>query len=244
MLNLACGGRMHTGWNNLDYSEITRLARHPILSRFLRKTGILSEKRYVRLLATDPDIICWDLRKGIPFADGTFDVVFHSHFLEHLDRQVAPVVLQECRRVLKPSGILRVVVPDLEQLCRNYVHTIQAVLDSDVVDSKLKTEHDVSINRLLKQMVPNPLSGTSEQPKIVRVVERFIRGDSARAGEMHRWMYDQVTLTELLLQCRYQDVRVQSYCKSSIEDWPSFYLDEKRDGSIFKRGSIYLEAEK
>ncbi|KKK49555.1 hypothetical protein LCGC14_3133890, partial [marine sediment metagenome] len=30
-----------------------------------------------RIIKTDTDIIYWDLRKGIPFADGSYDVVYH-----------------------------------------------------------------------------------------------------------------------------------------------------------------------
>ena len=49
-------------------------------------------------------------------------MVYSSHFLEHIPRdQVAPF-LQECWRILKPGGVLRIVVPDLENLCRIYLY--------------------------------------------------------------------------------------------------------------------------
>jgi SAM-dependent methyltransferase len=44
-----------------------------------------------------------------PFADNSADVILLSHVLEHLDDPVQ--VLQECHRVLKTGGELRVYVP-------------------------------------------------------------------------------------------------------------------------------------
>ena len=79
MLNLGCGVKMHPRWVNLDFSTYARLASHPRLSRAARRIGLLSATRYERLQQVDPNIIWWDLRRGIPFPDGTFDVVYHSH---------------------------------------------------------------------------------------------------------------------------------------------------------------------
>ncbi len=67
----------------------------------------------------------YDLRKGIPFPDGVFDAVYHSHVLEHFSKSEALPFLKECRRVLKPGGIIRVVVPDLERMARLYLESLQ-----------------------------------------------------------------------------------------------------------------------
>src|SRR4051812_49262715 len=103
MLNLACGTKMDWGWNNLDFSPYALLARKEWLARGLKAAGLLSGERQDRLRQTDPSIIRWDLRKGIPFEANVFDVVYHSHFLEHIDPQFAPPLLKECHRVLKPG---------------------------------------------------------------------------------------------------------------------------------------------
>ena len=93
-VNLACGGAYLTGadWLNLDY------------------------------VSTSPAVQHANLLGRLPIADDTADLVYSSHFLEHIPRdQVAPFV-QECWRILKPGGLLRLVVPDLENLCRTYLH--------------------------------------------------------------------------------------------------------------------------
>ncbi len=59
------------------------------------------------------------MRQGIPFPDRSFDVVYHSHVLEHLSKSEASKFLKECSRVLRPQGVLRVVVPDLEEIANN-----------------------------------------------------------------------------------------------------------------------------
>src|SRR5206468_6458028 len=76
-------------------------------------------------------VIAHNLRRGIPFPDDTFEVVYHSHVLEHFPREGAREFLRECLRVLKPGGILRVVVPDLEVLARTYLHALELAASGD-----------------------------------------------------------------------------------------------------------------
>lgn len=60
-----------------------------------------------------PDIVA-SLTDMSPVEDGSFDVVFTSHTLEHVYPHEVPVALSECLRVLKDGGALIVFVPNLE----------------------------------------------------------------------------------------------------------------------------------
>ena len=71
-------------------------------------------------------MLAHDLANGIPFLDQEFDVVYHSHVLEHFDRSEGEKFLRECFRVLKPGGIIRVAVPDLERIVREYLAAFEA----------------------------------------------------------------------------------------------------------------------
>jgi SAM-dependent methyltransferase len=241
MLNLACGGRMHSGWNNVDFSPLVRLARHPRWSRLLRATRILSDYRYGRLRVTEADVICWDLRQGVPFDSDTFDVVYHSHFLEHLEREAAQRLLDECHRVVKRSGVLRVAVPDLESLCRDYLESCDQLRQSPALDVEL---HERTIEDLIAPLIVTEPSGTRAQPWPVRLLERWTRGNSAAAGEAHRWMYDRITIGSLLQSAGFTDIRFESHNTGRIKDWPTFGLDSNADGAPYKLQSLYVEATK
>jgi predicted SAM-dependent methyltransferase len=58
--------------------------------------------------------LCWDLRKRLPFADASINGVYSEHCLEHLTYGDCLNALREFKRVLRPNGTLRVVVPDAE----------------------------------------------------------------------------------------------------------------------------------
>ena len=58
---------------------------------------------------------------GLPFTDGQCRYVFLSHLLEHLFYPTdAMALLQEIYRILEPGGVVRIVVPDIEQCLRAY----------------------------------------------------------------------------------------------------------------------------
>lgn len=52
---------------------------------------------------------CTDLAK---FEDGTFDVVFASNLLEHLEREASNRLLSEAKRVLRPGGRIILMQPN------------------------------------------------------------------------------------------------------------------------------------
>jgi predicted SAM-dependent methyltransferase len=62
-----------------------------------------------------------NLLERLPFADNTAVVVYSSHFLEHIPRAAVTCVLTQLFRVLKPGGRVRLVLPDLENLCSEYL---------------------------------------------------------------------------------------------------------------------------
>jgi predicted SAM-dependent methyltransferase len=101
LLNIGCGARFHAEWVNVDVQP-----------------AHASVRRH-------------DAGKALPFAAGEFDAVYHSHLLEHLPASAAPCFLRECRRVLRPGGILRIVVPDLEQIARLYLRELEAAWRGD-----------------------------------------------------------------------------------------------------------------
>lgn len=267
-LNLGCGDRHHPGWTNVDL--------RPVHS----------------------EVLALDVTQPLPFEEGKFAVVYHSHLLEHLPRVQAAAFLKECRRLLRPDGILRVVVPDLEQIADLYVQTMEQAWQGS---ASAQGRHEWLTLELLDQMVREQPGGAMleyladlpegqrgfvldrlgvEGGKLCAAVgtprptgrnrwmwkerlrgwlcgswrERLIRwllgpeyvllqtARFRRSGEVHRWMYDRVSLRQLLRATGFTDIHLVDPTESAIPDWTSFHLDTLADGSITKPDSLYMEA--
>jgi SAM-dependent methyltransferase len=243
MINLGCGDKMNWDWNNLDLSPQARLAHYPSLVRALKTVGLMPEENYQRIIIkTDPDIIVWNLQKGIPFDDFSFDAAYSSHLFEHFDHEIAPCFLRECYRVLKKGGVCRIVVPDLETLIRDYMASLSTLDRPD--DQEAKDRHLASIKALFKDMVAQEILRPGQSSLIVRRIVNSIFGDRDKLGLSHRWMYDRYSLTWYLTNAGFKSVQVMDAFNSNIDDWLSFYLDVEENGAIFRPGSLYVEGVK
>jgi len=98
MLNIGCGSHYHPAWTNID------------------------------IRSNSMEVTEHDVRRGLPLHDRSFDVVYHSHIIEHMTPRDALTLLRECARVLRPGGIIRIATPDLEALARVYLDRLAAAL--------------------------------------------------------------------------------------------------------------------
>src|SRR5262249_6671256 len=80
---------------------------------------------------TDPDVLSWNIRSGLPFDDNSMDVVYHSHVLEHLTPKEGKAFLGEGHRVLDGGGTIRIVVPDLELTVAAYLDALKRACASE-----------------------------------------------------------------------------------------------------------------
>ena len=238
ILNLGCGSKTsaHPDVVNVDWSITLYIRKNP----FLRGIAplLLDGERLARLKSLPSNIVVHDLRKRIPFDSDSADAVYHSHVLEHFDRDVAPGFLSEITRVLKPGGIHRIVVPDLETQCREYLNDLEAC----AIDASQAGRHDESVAALLEQSVRREASGTSRQKPLRRRLENLLLGDARTRGETHQWMYDRVNLTSLLSRLGYRNIRVQTHQRSYVPDWEEIGLDMDAHGREYKPDSLYVEA--
>lgn len=114
-LHLGCGANVLNGWINVDYALGARLARSvPFF-------GALNRRLHFTGVDWDDRIVLHDLRKRFPWPDDSVATIYTSHTLEHFSREDGQALLAECFRVLRPGGVLRIVVPDLAPLVRRYV---------------------------------------------------------------------------------------------------------------------------
>ena len=254
MLNLGCGTRYHRDWVNLNYTS------------------------------TGPDVIAHNLYNGIPFNDGLFEVVYHSHLLEHFPKKYAPLFLKECHRVLKPGGIMRIAIPDLEQIARSYIYYLEKSLQGDL---EAQNCYEWIMIELCDQMVRNKSGGEMLEfwkknpmpaedfvfkrvgPEIKRSILGFRNNsiinskcenidskpeDSYQesdlqklsqfrvSGEIHQWMYDRYSLSKLLSETGFFNIRQCHADESDIPNFRSYLLDTEENGMIRKPDSLFIEA--
>jgi len=136
VVNLGCGPlAKRTSWVDCDGSWNARLNALPVwVQQVIRSAlrGINSKMhqwpahvRYINLL------------KPLPFASDSVDAVYASHVWEHLYRQDAEKVTREVLRVLKPGGVLRLAVPNLEYYCRAYLSDVGSAEAAGNLNEKL-----------------------------------------------------------------------------------------------------------
>ena len=164
-VNLGCGSRYHPAWTNYD------------------------------IVSTGPGVIAHDLSTGIPLPDASRDVVYHSHVLEHLRRPDAERFMRECRRVLRPGGIIRVAVPDLERIARTYLCKLEGALSGDrlaeadydwimleLYDQTVREESGGEMKRFLAQAALSNESFVYDRIGVEgRLIREQLRRDAAAA---------------------------------------------------------------
>ena len=62
-----------------------------------------------------------DLRLGIPSPDNSYQVVYSSHFLEHVPTTQGFEILLESYRVLRDGGIIRLSLPNVYPIIKAYI---------------------------------------------------------------------------------------------------------------------------
>ena len=76
----------------------------------------------------DSGIAYYDITRPLLFLDNTFDAVDAYHVFEHLTPKEGERFAAEIYRVLKPGGIFRISVPDLERIAREYLMFLEESL--------------------------------------------------------------------------------------------------------------------
>jgi predicted SAM-dependent methyltransferase len=89
------------------------------------------------------ELVYLDATRPFPIAEMSFDYVFSEHQIEHIAEPEARLMLEECFRVLKPSGRIRIATPDLsailslrddplEEVQRHYVDWVMTRFRPDI----------------------------------------------------------------------------------------------------------------
>ena len=186
-----CGWSAPEQWTNFDASPTLRFEKIPII-------GNLYTKNHARFPSS---VRYGDIVKGLPISSYSCDGVYCSHVLEHLALNDLRVALKNTRKLLKPNGIFRFVLPDLYFLAQSYIED---------------SERDASL-----KFMTNSHLGIVERPKKLSSKISFLFGNSN-----HLWMWDFKSLEYELSQCGFSHIR-RSEINDSIDK--QFNLVESKE---------------
>jgi predicted SAM-dependent methyltransferase len=198
-LHLGCGLNTPGGWLNVDGSWNARFAKHPFLKKILGFFKLVPES--VLSVPWSREIFLHNLRKPLPFSDNSFSAVYASHLLEHFYLNEAQNLLKECHRVLKPGGILRIMVPDLEERIKNY-----SASKKSYGESKVKAG-----DAFMESINVHPRNFRSRG-----LVYRLY--DNATSFHNHKWMYDADSLVFYMKEAGFFDAGRRGLFDSEMED--------------------------
>lgn len=147
-------------------------------------------------------------RDPLPFADGTIEVIFTSHTLEHIVPQRLGFVLDEFRRVLRPGGVLRIGVPDIALAVRAYATNDRAFFDRSEV-----TPFDRSA----------PLGGL--------LMSWFYSTSAVGQGHVH--CFDEAYMRWWLEKHRFGAITRSEFRRSAVEELRSEDFDRHPSDTLF-----------
>jgi predicted SAM-dependent methyltransferase len=196
-LHLGCGTTQPESWINLDGSWNAFLGNYPRLKRIVRALRLVPPSQLA--INWQPGVIIHDLRKPLPFNDASMSAVYSSHTIEHLYPSDAAHLFDEIYRVLKPGGIVRTVVPDLEAIVLRY-REAQAAGQEDPPPG------DQLIHRLMISQANPPIRRFHPYALYHRMTDYH----------RHKWMYDAQSLMALKARHGFTDLARKDFLDSQI----------------------------
>jgi len=195
-INYGCGPSAPKEWTNYDVSPTLRIQKTPIIGTLIKS----------HLNIRFPENVKYgNIIKGLPEKENSCSGAYCSHTLEHLTYVDCIKALKNTYKILKPGGVFRCVLPDLE------AYTKQYILDLE--------KGNVNAN---SEFMKKSYLGLQNKPLGWKEKLSFSFGNSK-----HLWMWDHLSLTNLLREVGFIKIR---NCKfnDSEDDMFKFVEEEKR----------------
>ncbi|MDF3056762.1 MAG: hypothetical protein K0R17_977 [Rariglobus sp.] len=136
-------------------------------------------------------ILPLDVTRRFPFPNASFEYIFSEHMIEHVSFVDARRMLAECRRILRPGGIIRIATPDLAKVVGLYVTPAPADVISYLAWSRPR------------HAIPGP---GADRCHVI---------NSLFYGHGHRFIYDEETLAAVLREAGFHSVERRQPGESS-----------------------------
>jgi len=119
-INLGCGARWKSTWSNLDGgSRAKRLWLRAL--RAVRAIPVVDRLLPAKFRQYPKDVVVWDmLRLPLPYRTGSASVMFSQYSFEYMRTEHMQAVLNDCRRILAPGGLIRLCQVDIAEIVARY----------------------------------------------------------------------------------------------------------------------------
>jgi predicted SAM-dependent methyltransferase len=204
-VNIGCGITPTPGWINLDYSPSVCIVNCRPLAKVLLRTPFLPFNHRKFISVAMAEHIQFGSATKLPFPEGSVEVIYSSHMMEHLHRADAALFLKEARRVLAPDGIIGLALPDLRPLAVAYLNSGDA-------------------NTFVESTFLVPDRAASIKYRLLNIIW----------GERHhQWMYDGVSVTKILIGQGFRDPHILEPGETSISNHGALNLSERVMESVY-----------
>lgn len=205
-INIGCGQTPTKEWKNFDNSLSIFLSKVPKLPEVLKSLKLVRNDQYKFLqFLKQSNIQYANAAKHIPVENNSCEALYSSHMLEHLSKDEAAAFLDEAFRVLRPGGIIRLVVPDLKMRIENYNQTADA-----------------------DQFMESIRMGNIRQKTVQDKIRHLLTGT-----RHHVWMYDGASLIKLLEKHGFSNAEVMPPGETKIKNYEPLNLYERADESVY-----------
>ena len=188
-LHIGCGANPLEGWLNTDY------------------------------FPDDPAILHLDATARFPLPDASVELIVSEHMIEHLPLAGGMTMIEQCLRVLKPGGRLRISTPSMEALIAIY-------------QDPLKPAHAAYIDYHRDHWFTGPLATPA------MIFNDFYRNWG------HLTIYDEATLRVSLERAGFVSIASVTLGESSVEALRGMENEKRMPAGLLKLHTLAFEAEK
>lgn len=157
--------------------------------------------------------------KPYPFPDGSFDYIYSEHLFEHLALEQGINMLQECFRILKPGGRMRMAMPNFHFLIDLYLHP-----NKDINQRYLQWSFQTFIAN-------NSLEKIAQEELPVYVINNFFHAWG------HQFIHAPEELTRMLQAIGFKDIQQYPIGKSDT----SVFVEIERHQNAIPQWANELE---
>jgi predicted SAM-dependent methyltransferase len=206
-LNLGSGHKSVRGYENLDYAPNLLLnivlARAPFAKAILSATGLVKPEH---MREWDKDVLYRDVRK-IKYKPQSVELIYSSHFLEHVYFWEAQEILDKCFKLLQTGGIMRLALPDYKFGAEKFL--------ADFRDNPLQASLEFQ-----RSLASYPI----EKPEhLFPLLSRF--------AHVHKWYPTKALVEDMLIRSGFDNPVFQNFQEGEFPEL--HYIETASEGTFY-----------